>query len=322
MKRRTFLKRSLQAGALLTLPVTLPACTAAKVRFGLITDVHKDIMHDANDRLQAFIEEARQRPLDFIMQMGDFCCPYDRNLDFMAIWRQYEGPKYHVLGNHDTDGGFTREQTMAYWGMTSKYYSFDQGSFHFVVLDGNDPNPQPWSGYHRYIGAEQLAWLKDDLDKTVLPTIVFSHQTLENPDGGVANLEAVRKVLEEANEKAGYTKVLAGICGHHHTDYHTRINGIYYIQLNSASYHWVGGDHQVVRYSEAIDKDFPWIKYTIPYEKPLFTFVEIDPKGFLTIQGRSSGFVGPGPVEMGLSDQPENVPIVPYIKARKLEIGT
>lgn len=319
MKRRCFLKKSLQAGAVIALPVSLPSCTPSSIRFGLIADVHKDIMHDADERLQAFVDEARQRPLDFVMQLGDFCCPYDKNLDFMNIWRQYEGPRYHVLGNHDTDGGFTREETMAYWGMKSKYYSFDQGHIHFTVLDGNDPNPEPWSGYHRYIGEEQLEWLKQDLDKTTRPTIVISHQTLENPDGGVANQEEVRKVLEEANRKAGYTKIIASICGHHHTDYHTRINGIYYIQINSASYHWVGDDHQVVRYSEAIDKDFPWIKYTIPYEKPLYTFVEIAPSGLLVIEGKSSSFVGPGPEEMDLPPRPENAPIVPYIKERKLE---
>lgn len=319
MRRRSFLKKSLQAGAVLALPVSLPACTPASIRFGLIADVHKDIMHDASDRLQAFIDEAGQRQLDFIMQLGDFCCPYDHNLDFMKIWRQYEGDQYHVLGNHDTDGGFTREQTMAYWDMKKKYYSFDKGHLHFTVLDGNDPNPEPWSGYHRYIGKEQLDWLRKDLDRTNHPTIIISHQTLENPDGGIANLEEVRRVLEEANEKAGYTKVMASICGHHHTDYHTRINGIYYIQINSASYHWVGGDHQIVRYSEAIDKDFPWIKYTIPYEQPLYTFVEIHPSGFLFVEGKSSNFVGPGPDEMGLPVPPENVPIVPYITEKKLE---
>ena len=318
MKRRDFLKKSIQAGALLSLPISLPACSLPKLRFGLIADVHKDIMHDADERLQAFITEAQKRPLDFIMQLGDFCIPKDPNRDFLNIWQQYEGPKYHVLGNHDTDGGFTREQTMEFWGMKSKYYSFDENNVHFTVLDGNDANPKPWSGYHRYIGKEQMEWLKNDLDKTKNPTIIISHQTLENPDGGIANMEEVRAVLEEANKKAGFTKVVASFCGHHHTDYHTQINGIYYIQVNSASYRWVGGDHQVVRYSETINKDFPWIKYTIPYKKPLFTFVEIKPSGSLTLEGMSTTFVGPGPEEMGLPERPENDPIVPYIKDREL----
>ena len=184
MKRRNFLKKSLQASALLTLPFSLPACKTPDLRFGLIADVHKDIMHDADERLQAFIDESQKRSLDFIMQLGDFCIPNERNRGFLNIWREYKGDRYHVLGNHDTDGGYTREQTVAWWNMKSKYYSFDKGHIHFVVLDGNDPNPKPWSGYHRYIGEEQMQWLKRDLEQTDLPTIIISHQTLENSDGG------------------------------------------------------------------------------------------------------------------------------------------
>lgn len=319
MKRRSFLKKSLQAGALLTLPLSLPACKKPNLRFGLIADVHKDIIHDADERLQTFIDEAQKRPLDFILQLGDFCIPDERNRHFLNIWRQYEGDRYHVLGNHDTDGGFTREQTVDWWGMPGKYYSFDKGNLHFAVLDGNDPNPQPWSGYHRYIGKEQLQWLKKDLDQTELPAVIISHQTLENPEGGVDNQQEVRKVLEEANKKAGYNKVVASLCGHHHTDYHTQINGIYYIQINSASYHWVGSRRQVVRYSEKIDRDFPAIKNTIPYETPLYTFVEVNASG-MHIEGKTSRFVGPGPDEMGMPARPENKPIVPYIKERKLMI--
>ncbi|NIP96728.1 MAG: alkaline phosphatase, partial [Akkermansiaceae bacterium] len=48
------------------------------------------------------------------------------------------GPRYHVIGNHDTDGGYQREQTVAWWKMTARYYSFDHAGTHFVVLDGND----------------------------------------------------------------------------------------------------------------------------------------------------------------------------------------
>ena len=135
----------------------------------------------------------------------------------------------------------------------------------------------------------------------------------------MANQQEVRKVLEEANKKAGYTKVLASLCGHHHTDYHTQINGVYYIQINSASYHWVGGKYQVVRYSEKINEAFPAIKNTIPYESSLYTFIEIDNSG-MRIEGKSSRFVGPGPEEMGMPERPENAPIVPYIKERKLTI--
>ncbi len=321
MKRRTFIKNSIRASALLTIPVSLSGCVKSKIRFGLIADVHKDVMHDGDARLQAFIDEVQKRDLDFIMQLGDFCRPYDYNQSFMDVWNQYRGTKHHVLGNHDMDGGFTREQTMAFWRMKSKYYSFDQGGLHFIILDGNDPNPKPWSGYNRYIDSDQLEWLKQDLENTKFPTIIMSHQTLENPDGGVANQKEVRQVLEDANRQSRYQKVLACISGHHHTDYLTEINGIYYLQVNSASYYWVGGDHQVIRYSDKIDEEYPWIKYTIPYEDSLFTFIEIHPSGKLTVEGKSTKFVGPGPKELGLPPRPENDPIVPYITAREVKLS-
>ena len=224
-----------------------------------------------------------------------------------------------MLGNHDTDGGFTRQQAMDFWGMKSRYYSFDKSGYHFVVLDGNDPNPKPWSGYHRYIDRDQQEWLKNDLKNTTLNTFVFSHQTLENEDGGIDNQKEIRRILEDANKDAGFTKVVGSICGHHHTDYMTQINDIYYVQINSASYRWVGGDYQHVRYSKEIDEKYPWIKYTIPYKDPLFTFVEINPKGYLTIEGRKTAFVGIEPKEMNLAKRGSNNPVVSKISAFKMK---
>lgn len=316
MKRREFVKNVSLASTAFVLPWQLSSQNSIKpekLKFGLIADVHQDIMHDGVARLQTFIDESTHNKMAFIMQLGDFCRPYDYNQPFLDVWEQFKGPKYHLLGNHDTDGGFTRQQAMDFWGMKSRYYSFDNSGYHFVVLDGNDPNPKPWSGYHRYIDKDQQEWLKNDLKNTNLNTFVFSHQTLENEDGGIDNQKEVRQILEEANKDAGFTMVVASICGHHHTDYMTQINGVYYVQINSASYRWVGGDHKHIRYSKELDEKYPWIKYTIPYKDPLFTFVEINPKGYLTIEGRKTEFVGIGPKEMNLAEKSPNNPVVPKI---------
>ncbi|WP_420401904.1 metallophosphoesterase family protein [Flagellimonas sp.] len=319
--RRDFIKLSAMAGTAMILPLEVFPHSFKKesLEIGLIADVHQDIMHDAEARLQAFMDEANQRQLDFIIQLGDFCIPRDQNQDFMSIWNSYAGPKYHVLGNHDTDLGFTKEQTRTFWDMPSNYYSFDKKGIHFVVLDGNDPNPKPWEGYNRYIGQEQQRWLKDDLDKTDKPTIIFSHQTLELEDGGVANLKEIQKILEEANASAGYQKVLCCLSGHHHTDFMTKINGIYYLQVNSASYRWVGGDYQTIRYSKEIDAQHKWIKYTIPYKESLFTFMKID-KDKITLEPRKTEFVGPGPKEMGMPEPAPHDPIVPTITGFQMKL--
>jgi len=326
VKRREFFYKSVVLGGAVVLPWTLSAHTrlssSKKIRIGLIADLHQDIMHDGKERLNRFILEAQKTKPDFIFQMGDFCTPKDQNSDLMQVWDSFTGQSYHILGNHDTDGGFSRKQAMAFWKMPERYYSFDHSGYHFIVLDGNDPNPKPWSGYNRYINKAQQEWLEKDLANTELRTFIFSHQTLENENGGVANFLEVRAILEKANKEAGENKVVACFSGHHHTDYMTNINDIYYIQINSASYRWVGDDYQYIRYSDAIDIEFPWIKYTIPYKDPLFTFVEIDPKGFLKLEPRSTEFVGPGPEKMGGPVTAENDPIVPWISGFNFEFDT
>jgi predicted phosphodiesterase len=289
------------------------------VRFGICADVHKDIMHDADERLQTFVDRMNGEKVDFTIQLGDFCRPTSRNSTFLAVWRSFQGPSYHVLGNHDMDGGFTREQTVAYYAMPAKYYAFSHGGFRFIVLDGNDKTDPPQSGYARNIGAEQQAWLRRQLATTDLPTVVFSHQGLQD-DGGVASAGAVRRILEDANRAAGQQKVVACFNGHNHRDDCRRINGIYYIQINSMSYFWMGGDYQHVRYSEAIDKKYPWIKYTVPYRDPLFALVTLEADGTIHIEGTQSEWVGPSPWDSGYP-RGETDPIAPCISDRQLKAG-
>jgi len=302
--RRDFLK-SVSVGAF-SCTVSWPSVASAQegdpdkpLRFGIITDIHKDIMHDADDRLQAFIDEMTAENVDFIIQVGDFCVPKPENKGFLAIWNQFAGPRYHVIGNHDTDGGFTREQTVAFWGMDSRFYSFDRSGVHFVVLDGNDKPTDHAGGYPRYIAEDQIDWLKKDVEATGLPTVVFIHQSVERKSG-IQNGAAIRAVFEDANRKAGFRKVVACFSGHHHRDYVRQINDVVYPQINSASYYWVGGDFLKVRYSEEIDAGYPYIKYTVPYKDPIYAIATMDThRGFLSIEGKRSEFVGPPPWELG-----------------------
>jgi len=320
--RRVFLKLSSLASAAIVLPIDLFSSNLGRenIEIGIIADIHQDVMHDGELRLQAFINEAKKRSPDFIIQMGDFCRPYDYNKPFLNIWNSFNGEKHHVIGNHDMDGGFSRDQVRKFWNMPSNYYSFDKQGIHFIILDGNDQNPKPWSGYKRYIDKEQQDWLIEDLKKTDKPTVVFSHQSLELEEtGGVANFREIQKIFENANKEAGFKKVMCCLSGHHHTDFMTQINDIYYVQINSASYYWVGGDYKKVRYSAAIDKTHEYIKYTIPYKESLFTFMTIK-NSKIIIEPRKTEFVGPGPGELGMPKQHPHEPIVPTISKFKMDI--
>lgn len=318
--RRSFLKScSFSAGLYLFQPFVSGADqTSTVLRFGLIADVHQDIMHDAPQRIGAFARAMNEAKPDFVCQLGDFCQPHPRNKAFLAQWRQFNGPRTHVLGNHDMDGGFTREQTVAFLGMPHRYYSFDKNSVHIVVLDGNDPGGKS-EGYKRFIADEQLDWLRTDLAATSLPTILFSHQTLDDATG-IENSETVRKVLEQAKTDTGRNKVVACFCGHHHDDQAKLINGIHYIRINSASYLWLGSRLKHESYPPEIHEKYPWISYTAPYKAPLWAFVELDTgRGRLVVKGRETDWVGPTPWALDPnSDSFDPQTIGPRISDRKI----
>ncbi|MDO5979017.1 metallophosphoesterase family protein [Flavivirga spongiicola] len=314
MNRRSFLKKSGQVGMAMSLPLPISGFnfnSSSKLQIGIVADVHQDVIHDGYARLRFFMDDMKKRQPDFIIQMGDFALPKLQNQPFLDVWNEFEGPAYHILGNHDMrDSGFTREQTMAWWGMKERYYSFDQGDFHFIVLDGNDKNPKPWSGYDRYIGEEQKEWLKDDLKKTQKPTVVFVHQSLE-AEHGIANGEEIRDILEKSKTASKQLKVIACLCGHHHTDYVKEINGIPYIQINSMSYKWVGGKYKRERFAPHVENAFPWVKSTCPYKDPLYTLLTLDAyRGELHLEGSSTSFIAPTPKEIGMPNADEMSPTI------------
>lgn len=60
------------------------------------------------------------------MNLGDFCVPHARNDRFLAAFDRFAGLKLHVLGNHDTDGGFKRDETRAFWNSPVRSFSRDE----------------------------------------------------------------------------------------------------------------------------------------------------------------------------------------------------
>lgn len=297
--RRQFIARFSTAAAALSLP--LPALARAggggKIRIGMISDVHQDVMHDGIKRLGAFLDAMREAKPDFIVQLGDFCKPTDSNKPFMDLWNAYEGPGYHVIGNHDMDGGFRREQTVEWYGMPGRYYGFDHGGVRFLVLDGNDPGGTR-GGYNRFIAEDQEAWLDAELQNTKAPVVVMIHQPLDH-DWGVVNRDEIRAVLEKDRgpDHAGVAAVFSGHC---HQDYVNRIGGIAHIQINSASYVWLPGNARMNVYDEESHNNHPYLNHVAPYRDPLWAMVTLDlDAGTLSVEGRASEWVGPDPWDRG-----------------------
>ena len=300
------------------------SCDNSKtVRFAVCTDVHQDLIHDASDRMSRFVEIADKENVDFIIQLGDFCLPFEKNEPFLRIWNSFDGPKYHVLGNHDMDVS-PKIFTEGFLGMEKAYYSFDQGDFHFIVLDPNyfkkDEKLFPYSAGNYFadsisrawIPPFQLEWLKNELLESEKPTIIFSHQSLEHW-GGVKNRDELRTIFNEANSEK--KKVIACICGHDHLDRYAEIEGVHYIGINSISNAWVGEKFKYSgRFPKSIEEKYPNLKYTLPYRDPVFAIIGLNSNGTIKIKGVQSTFIKPGPGELGM----DNHPYVAKISDREL----
>lgn len=275
------------------------------IKFGICSDVHLPTMHDSEYRMNVFIDSMNIAKPDFIIELGDFGTPAPEYAGLFDIWNSYSGEKYHVIGNHEMDGGYSREEAVQYRKMENSYYSFDKNQFHFIVLDGNDPKHENDKGYKQYVGDEQLDWLKEELINSKYPIVIFSHQGLTTYQGGeddsygIENNGTIRALLESHNKMNPKAKVIACFNGHTHFDYAEEVNGIWYITINSMSYQWMGEAYTHIRYSPEIDEKFRWIKYTAPHKEPLFSIVEISSEGFIKIDGKKTEWVGPSPWEVG-----------------------
>lgn len=290
--------------------------------FLIASDFHAPDVPDGKERLTSFIKAANNEKADFIIELGDFCRLDSDSQPYRDTWNDFEGDKYHVIGNHDMDK-YTPEEYVEGMGMPGRYYSFDKGNFHFIVLDGN--NLYDGKEYRHYAKAnyyvdakmrafvdpEQMEWLKDDLKSTDKRCILFSHQSIEL---FINNGEKVREILENENKRAGYKKVVLAFSGHNHSNYTKVINGITYMQINSASYVWIGKPTQTEkRYSKEINEKYSLLKYSMTYDKPLYAIVTLTDKGAI-VKGTKANFVPPTPQDLNMGDSIDSFPLVSTIE--------
>jgi len=291
--------------------------SSEKIRLGVITDLHQDIMHDGPKRMRQFLEAMQVFQPHALLQLGDFAYPKASNDVVLKPLQEFGCPVLHVLGNHDMDAGFTKEQCVQRWGIAGRFYSQLIKGYRVVVLDGNDRgSPNYRGGYPAYIAEDQLGWLSDTLGGSAEPIIVMSHQPLAGP-AAIDNFAQVQKVLS-----AHASKILLAISGHTHIDYYTEIDEVKYLHVNSASYYWVGEKHRHDSFSAEVHKSHPTISRTCPYDSALFAEIIIDPKSnTIEVVGRETNWVGATPESLQFRpsagvDLGEN--IAPKIRSRTL----
>jgi manganese-dependent ADP-ribose/CDP-alcohol diphosphatase len=206
-------------------------------------------------KLHEAVQVFNQEQVKFVVSLGDFIDRDAQSFDTLnKITKQLRMPLHHILGNHDFSGAQEEiEKAPAYLGLKEKYYSFKNGGWRFIVLNGNDisvlgnkenskkhllaqrrlaalkgqgaPNAQPWNGE---LGEQQLAWLKKQLKSSLQANervIVMCHHPI-SPERGSLNLwndSEVKRLLES------FPNVKAYFNGHAHEGGYDFDKGKHYV---------------------------------------------------------------------------------------------
>ncbi len=256
--RRVFLKSSVASLAVGSFSCALRNNSNARsrtTRFGIVTDCHyadaeaagTRFYRQSPDKLAECVELMNAEKVDFLIELGDFkdqnSPPVEqKTLSYLEVvekvFQRFEGPTYHVLGNHDLDS-ISKEQFLTRVENTNidsnrSYYSFDVNRLHCVVLDANhstdgadyDHGNFDWTDAN--IPTAELVWLVQDLAAANAPVIVFTHQLLDGTGSVyVKNADQVRQILEASG------KVAAVFQGHHHSGSYSNTAGIHYYTLKA-----------------------------------------------------------------------------------------
>lgn len=214
-------------------------------KIGVLADIQYE---DADDykkcqyrkslsKLESAVKSLNSERLDFVVQLGDLI-----NKDMSSFTpvlerlEQLNAPTFHVLGNHDLIvEDEEKPQVPFVLNMPSRYYSFDQGSWRFIFLDGNDLSLNAYaenSGMYKTsqqafeqvnsksewwngaLAEPQMKWLESTLveaDSKLKKVAIFCHYPI-TPDSRFT-LWNSEKVLELIKS---YSCVKSWFSGHHH----------------------------------------------------------------------------------------------------------
>ncbi len=268
-----------------------------KLTFTAFSDLHDCpgvLFTNAAERLRRIGEAALRGGSSLILHAGDFCHDYTASGPILAQYRALPLPAYHTLGNHDCEMRPWADVVAAY-RMPGAWYFADEGGFRFLFLDTNFY----WDGErHRHFSAgnyiglpkeclyvlppEQLTWLEQTLDDSPYPCVIVSHHSLVRPIGGVRNAAAAREIFTRSG------KVMLCINGHHHRDHLCVMDGVCFLELNSASYNWLQKPHRL--FPESVTVQYSLADHMAIYNDPLYAAVTLSDDGTVEIRGMRSSF--------------------------------
>jgi 3',5'-cyclic AMP phosphodiesterase CpdA len=229
------------------------ASMADDLTIGIVTDLHfgpearldgklRKMSHQAPDLTRDFVRQMNDKvDPDLVVNLGDDIEDETRDADLIrydecqSILRGAHAPLINVAGNHDTIHLSPDDLNRAWRRDGPLYYSFDQGGWHFVVLHTIEEKDVDVR-----IPEVQLTWLREDLDRSRLPAVVFMHHSASEQSVGDSRWWPGRSHLALVKERSDLRRILersgrvrAVFNGHLHWNHLDVIRNIPYVTLQS-----------------------------------------------------------------------------------------
>ena len=219
------------------------------MKIGLFTDLHYS-KHDeehkytvlAPERMRAALEAFRKEKVDVCVCLGDVVdkgADHEEELscwqELLSIVREYSFPFYVLPGNHDYEI-LVGDEFGKVTGMPKFPFSVDIAGQNLIFLDAcyrysgkrYDEAGMIWT--ETMLPKDQIEFLKDTLEKSELPCLVFTHQ---NWDKNLPKEYHIRHLLllKHLLKKSGKVKYV--FSGHYHAGDDHEIGGIRYVTVPS-----------------------------------------------------------------------------------------
>ncbi len=271
------------------------------MKFLMFSDLHHypGVYDGGEGDLEILQKAAEENGCEMMIHAGDFCHGPSTCIDYVKAYNDFHIPSYHCLGNHDSDNT-SFEETLKAYNMPADHYYFDKGGYRFIITnpncykDGEDYIPYSLGNYYshpktrEFMPPEQIEWIKETIDSSPYPCILFSHPSFERSNG-VKNRNEILKVIDDANKKKKHSVIMC-INGHHHRDFVRVLNGVIYWDVNSVSYDYIDNPHEL--FPEEYRKKFSAAKHMLVYNDPLYAIVTLEGTR-ISVQGcESSLFMG------------------------------
>lgn len=220
------------------------------------------------------VNSLKQKP-SFIINGGDaimdaMAADKNKTEEQWKVWRRVireenHLPIYHVIGNHDAWGWQLKDETvksdplydkgwvMKEHGMMSRYYSFEQKQWKFIILDSAQENN---GGYIARLDESQLAWFEKELNDSAseqhicivshIPIVSFCSALFADTNQPNGDWRISRALLHtDARKLIGlfenHKNIRCCLSGHIHLQDAVEYKGISYYCNGAVSGNWWGG---------------------------------------------------------------------------------